>query len=273
MDIQIFMPYWGSEALPILSFLEKAKQAGYDGVEVLIPEEDEVFGNELKKGLEKFDLKLIGHQYLIPHKETPKQYGDRMEKLLSHLASFNPVLIDSHTGRDFFDFESNCKLIERAEEVGNAHNVPIMHETHRGRFNFSTVSTKPFFDKYPDLKITADFSHWVCVSESYLEDQPEVMKEAIKRAGHIHARVGHMEGPQVTHPGAPEWKEALEVHTTWWDTIIEHNKKQGKEYFTITTEFGTIPYLPTLPYTNQPVVSQWEVNVWMKDYLRERYNQ
>jgi hypothetical protein len=122
------------------------------------------------------------------------------------------------------------------------------------------------------MKITADFSHWVCVSETYLDDQPEILSEAINRTEHIHARVGYPEGPQVTHPGAPEWSEALSKHVTWWDAIISNLRNQKREFATITTEFGAIPYLPTLPFTNQPIVSQWEINLWMKEYLHKRYN-
>lgn len=270
MKLQFFCPYWGSEHLPILQFLEKIKAAGYDGAEIGIPD-DENFGKQLKEGLEKFDLKLIAQQHLPPTDESPERFKERMVKYLYYLAGFSPLFIVSHTGRDFYDFETNCGIIQAAETVAEETGVPVLHETHRARFSFSTFSTRPFFKHFPDMKITADFSHWVVVSETYLDDQPEILKEAIKRAAHIHARVGFPEGPQVTHPGAPEWEEALMKHVAWWDAIIQRNNAGGKEYFAITTEFGAIPYLPTLPFTNQPIVSQWDINLWMKDYLQKRY--
>jgi len=271
MKTLFFCPYWGSAHIPIGEFLQKIKAAGYDGVEMNIPF-DAAFGNELREGLARFGLKLIAQQHLPPMAETPESFRQRMVEYLRHLASFAPLFIDSHTGRDFYDFETNCRMIEAAEQVAQETGVPVLHETHRARFNFSTFSTKPFFEHYPDLQITADFSHWVCVSETYLDDQPEIMAEAVKRAGHIHARVGHTEGPQVTHPAAPEWQQALQKHTAWWDAIVERNAKLGKDFFTITPEFGAIPYLPTLPFTNQQVASQWDVNLWMKDFLDRRYN-
>ncbi len=270
MKIQIFCPYWGSEHLPIIEFLVKIKAAGYDGAEIGIPD-DKDFGEQLRKGLEKYDLKLIGHQHLPPVSETPESFEKRMVENLHRQASFHPVHIVSHTGRDFYDFETNCRIIDKAEAVAKETGIPVFHETHRARFSFSTFSIKPFFDHFPNMKITADFSHWVCVSETYLDDQPDIMEEAIKRSAHIHARIGHTEGPQVTHPGAPEWEEALSKHIVWWDAILARNKAAGKKEFNITVEFGAIPYLPTLPFTNQPVVSQWEVNLWMMEFLRERY--
>ncbi|XOV93902.1 MAG: sugar phosphate isomerase/epimerase family protein [Bacteroidota bacterium] len=270
MKIQFFCPYWGSEHLPVFQFLEKIKAAGYDGAEIGIPFEKD-FGMELREGLEKFDLKLVAQQHLPPSDESAESFERRMVEYLHYLAGFNPLFIVSHTGRDFYDFETNCGIIEAAENVANETGVTILHETHRARFSFSTFSAKPFFEHFPDMKITADFSHWVCVSETYLDDQPEIMQEAIRRTAHIHARVGYPEGPQVTHPGAPEWEEALKKHVAWWDAIIEQHKARGMKDFPITTEFGAIPYLPTLPFTNQPIVSQWEINTWMKEYLSKRY--
>ena len=98
------------------------------------------------------------------------------------------------------------------------------------------------------------------------------MSLAIGRTDHFHARVGHSQGPQVSDPRAPEWQEALECHLKWWDEIIAQHKQKGTAVFTITPEFGPMPYMPLLPYTMQPVSNQWEINNYMKDLLKSRYN-
>jgi hypothetical protein len=45
-----------------------------------------------------------------------------------------------------------------------------------------------------------------------LEDQQAVVEKAIRHTRHIHARVGHTQGPQVYEPSAPEYTKALEAH-------------------------------------------------------------
>ncbi len=60
------------------------------------------------------------------------------------------------------------------------------------------------------MKINADFSHWVCVTESYLENFQDELNEAIYRAEHIHARVGFTQGPQIPDPGLPAWQEPVQ---------------------------------------------------------------
>jgi hypothetical protein len=127
-----------------------------------------------------------------------------------------------------------------------------------------------YFDNIPELRITLDVSHWCNVSESLLSNQAETLKIAIERTDHVHARIGHPEGPQVSDPRAPEWKETLDAHLAWWDKIAEI-KKQKNEQLTILTEFGPPDYMPTEPYSRKPLANQWEINVYMKDLLRKRY--
>ena len=116
----------------------------------------------------------------------------------------------------------------------------------------------------------ADISHWCNVHESLLEDQTETVAMALERVEHLHARIGHQEGPQVNDPRAPEWENAVKAHLAWWDKVLER-KMQAGETMTILTEFGPPNYLPTLPYTQQPVADQWAINVYIMQMLRKRY--
>jgi len=102
-----------------------------------------------------------------------------------------------------------------------------------------------------------------------LDDQPEAVEKAILHAIHIHSRIGYTEGPQVMDPRAPEWSDIVEKHIGWWQRVVEKHAASGMPT-TITTEFGPFPYLQHLPYTNSPVYSQWEVNVYMMALLRKR---
>jgi hypothetical protein len=120
------------------------------------------------------------------------------------------------------------------------------------------------------MRLTADFSHWCNVSESLLEDQQDAVNLAIARTDHIHARIGWQEGPQINDPRAPEWKDIVEVHLGWWDRIVEAHRLSGQD-LTITPEFGPYPYMPTLPFTRQPVASQWDINEYMMNLLKKRY--
>ena len=135
------------------------------------------------------------------------------------------------------------------------------------------LRTSDFFEveKYPELKITFDVSHWCNVHESLLADQQSTLDMTLDRVEHIHARIGHPEGPQVNDPRAPEWENAVKAHLAWWDKVVERKKKNG-ERMTFLTEFGPPDYMPTMAYTRQPLANQWEINVYMMQLLRKRYS-
>jgi sugar phosphate isomerase/epimerase len=251
--------------------IQKIKDAGYQGVEMAY-----ISGVhnpvEIRNLVDQYDLKLIVAQ-VFAHGSNFESYSRDFDRYLTEIADLNPLYIISHTGRDYYSFEQNSKLVEQAQALGEKLSVEIIHETHRGRFLFHGPTSLPYLEKYPNLKLNADFSHWCVVSESLLENQEDCLDLAIARTEHIHARVGYDQGPQVNDPRAPEWKETFERHLSWWDRIIEHHKNVNRQYFNITPEFGPAPYLPSAPYTQEPLANQWELNLFMKDFLDKRYNQ
>ncbi|WP_315814817.1 hypothetical protein [Paraflavitalea speifideaquila] len=135
---------------------------------------------------------------------------------------------------------------------------------------YSAPASLHYLQGNPDLRLTLDISHWCNVSESLLEDQPATVELAISRTDHVHSRVGHAQGPQVSDPRAPEWKSAVEAHFSWWDKIVALKKEQGKT-LTMLTEFGPPTYMPTVPFTNQPIADQWAINVHMMQAWKKRY--
>jgi len=216
-DLEFFNTDWG-RTVSWDAFCERTKAAGYDGIEIWFPSGEES-QNKLKAALKKHDLKvgfLNGTNKSIPFEESLQQYIDHFKTLLS----WNPTYINCHTGNDFFTMEQNKSFIDAANKIAKESGTPIYHETHRGRFSFSLPDTENYMTAIPDLKLTLDISHWMVVHESLLEKQDENLKEVINRSHHIHARVGHAEGPQVNDPEAPEWKRALDRHMDIWEKII-----------------------------------------------------
>ncbi|MES2731856.1 MAG: sugar phosphate isomerase/epimerase [Bacteroidota bacterium] len=272
MILKFFCPRWGSEQLSWDVFLQQVKDAGYDGVEYGIPNETPI--SELDYVWEKFEkygLEVIGQHYGTYDAHFPLHH-DRYAAWLEKVRPYPMLRIDSQTGKDFFTFEQNKALIDLASEFTKSTGTDLFHETHRNKFPFAAHITHMYLQQIPELKITLDASHWVCVAESYLEDQAEAMALAISRTEHIHARVGYPEGPQIPDPRVPEWQEAVQVHMAWWDQVVARKRSEGSNaLLTITPEFGPAPYMIALPFTRQPITSQWEVNAYMMNLLKARY--
>src|SRR5690606_5990217 len=128
-----------------------------------------------------------------------------------------PLYINCHSGRDFYSIDQNLPFIRHTGNLSTANGVPVYHETHRGRMLFAAHVTRQYLEREPSLHLTLDISHWCNVHESMLENQDEAVRLALSRTGHIHARIGHPEGPQVNDPRAPEWETIVKKHLEWWD--------------------------------------------------------
>ncbi|SDS34559.1 hypothetical protein SAMN05216490_0986 [Mucilaginibacter mallensis] len=271
MELKFFCPRWGCENIKPEEFFKLAKLQGYDGIEYAIQSNlpssiiDEIFNIAAKE-----DMLLIAQHYDTNEADYHKHY-DAYNAWLWKMNGYKPFIINSQTGKDFFTFEENTALINAAKKFSQDTGIKVYHETHRNKFSFAAHITKEYLQKMPDLRITLDASHWVCVAESFLEDQQGAMQLAIERTEHIHARVGYEEGPQVPDPRVPEWQYALNRHLNWWDKVAERKKLEGA-VLTITPEFGPFPYMVSLPFTQQPITNQWEVNAYMMQLLKERYS-
>jgi sugar phosphate isomerase/epimerase len=265
MNIKYYCPVWGMSHLPLASALKKIKDAGYSGAEIALdPDLKDVTG--VKQIFSDNGLDLL---ILLPYPKTgtPANLLSAYLSKLDALLKLNPVMINSHTGKDYFTLKQNLEFIMGADKLSKAYGIMVAHETHRGRFAYSVALTANYIDVFPDLKLTADFSHWCVVSESLLEDQQEILDKIIPHCIYIHARVGYAQGPQVLNPGAPEYENELQQHTKWWQQIIDHQRSAQKTELIITPEFGPPPYMQALPFTDDVVADQFELNLFMKYYL------
>lgn len=254
---------------PLEVFLERVKTSGFEATEIYLGSLRESPA-EIARLHSEYGLQLIGQ--ILTQGQTHREHMQSLETQFEFAAQCNPVFINSHTGRDIFPLEENVEIFARLVHLSQNSGIPILVETHRGRPTYSAIETRKYLEAVPGLRLTADFSHWMVVHESGLDDQRENIELATARADYIHARVGYAEGPQIPDPRAPEWKHAVDRHLQLWQGIIDQHNSNGKETLYITPEFGPPSYMHTAPFTNQPVGDVWEQNVYMKELLASQLN-
>lgn len=271
--LKILATNWGY-AGTMDEFCARVKKEGYDGVEVWWSA-DKNETDTLFRALKKYGLSvgfLCGGSSADPaiHFSEFKTAIEAATSQTDQGISQRPLYINCHSGRDFFDASDNQKFIDLTNSISEKTGILICHETHRSRMLFAAHIARGFIQRNPALRLTLDISHWCNVHESLLQNQKETVDLALSRTRHIHARVGHPEGPQVNDPRAPEWQDTVNAHFAWWDAVVAAHRKSGTP-LTILTEFGPADYMPTLPYTREPVANQWDINVYMMQVLRKRY--
>jgi sugar phosphate isomerase/epimerase len=268
-ELMIMATNWGFPG-SLDEYCEKAKKEGYDGIEIWWPLEKEK-QDELFTALKNHGL-AVGFLCAGSDSNYEKHF-DQFVKMIDAAATQRiqkPLYINCHSGRDHFSFEQNKRFIDHTLTLARENELIICHETHRSRILYAAPVARQFIEKIPGLRLTLDISHWCNVHESLLQDQAETVELALTRVDHIHARIGHPEGPQVNDPRAPEWEPALKAHFGWWDKVVEQKRKNGQR-LTILTEFGPPDYMPALPYTRQPLADQWAINAHILQLLRKRY--
>ncbi|RKL00754.1 hypothetical protein BFJ68_g12620 [Fusarium oxysporum] len=122
----------------------------------------------------------------------------------------------------------------------------VSHETHRNRSLFTPYAAKYILPKVPELRVTADISHWVVVCERLLdlgEEDREILDLLIPRVTHIHARIGTTQSSQCPEPEDPVFKEEREFFERLWLRIVKARSKDSG-LITFVPEYGPYPYHP-----------------------------
>lgn len=265
MELKFIYPRWGSADVNWKTFLSKVKENGYSGVEIDLPI-DKQKKTEILLMLKDFELEFVGQHWETNYANFDK-HKEHFKRHLYNLAEATPLLVNSHTGMDFFTFAQNAELLEIAKTIEEETNVVITHETHRSRFAFAAHVCLKYLKEFPFLKLTSDLSHWCCVAETLLDNQEKAVLKAIDHTYHIHARVGSSQSPQVIDPRDPIYSEELNQFKKWWLLMIREAKIKKRNFISITTEYGPFPYSLYQPNTKIPLMSQWEINQFVKSEL------
>lgn len=231
------------------------KNAGYDGVEHVTANVAD--RPEFNRLLKEHNFQLIAQVLTIGN--TVDEHFTSFKTLIEEALLFDPILINSHSGRDSWTAEEKKHFFSLALDFEKSLPIPVAHETHRGRTTYNPWGTRDLLTTFPELKLCCDFSHWVCVCERLLQTELDIIKLAAERCFHLHARVGYEQGPQVPDPRAPEYAVHLQAHEDWWDIIWQAQQTAGQQITTLTPEFGPPPYHHALPFTAEPVSDVWDI--------------
>lgn len=267
MKIRFCKSRWEMGQAPFEAYAARVAADGFEGAEVflLMEQEDE---EEIRRALAVHGLFLVAQ--VITQGGTPEEHRRSLVAQLERAAACGARLVNAHTGSDFFAFQDNVELFKAGAEHAGRLGLKLVQETHRGRALYNLPDTLRYLEALPELRLTADISHFMCVHESELRGQGVMLAEVARRCDHVHARVGFPEGPQVGHPLAPEWAGLLEHYLEFWKLVVNERRAAGAAELTVTPEAGPPPYMPVLPFTGQPVADAWTVNREMKAWLQGR---
>ncbi|KAJ5105961.1 hypothetical protein NUU61_003308 [Penicillium alfredii] len=264
MRITRFRTVWGIESGPNLNswaqWFPDLKKQGYSGVEVdlalLDPNSDYQRLREIcdEVGLEIGVLVFSSWpQYAAPRPVGLKaeHHLQRYREQLQLIRPLRPATINFHSGEDAWDIDESIKFYRGTIQVDKELGVSgrVFHETHRNRSLFTPYATQRIVEAVPQLRITADFSHWMVACERLLdigEGDRAMMDAIIPHVSHIHARIGTTQASQCPEPTNPAFEQERLCFERLWTKILQQQVEQNGPEASIVfvPEYGPFPYHP-----------------------------
>ena len=272
MKLKLVRHLWGvDQSQGLQHYLPRWREVGYEALEssIRFVSDRPSFLRFLKENKFQWVPQVFSHDF-VPGGSV-REHLDSLHTQIEECLDHKPLFFNAHSGYDNWCFAEAEDFYGQTLALEKQIGIPIAHETHRLRYFSTPWQTRNILKQFPDLRLTCDFSHWVCVCERLLPDMGETIALAARHCHHVHARVGYEEGPQVPDPSAPEYATHLNAHESWWEIIWQAQQSRGMAVSTLVPEFGPPPYLHTLPHTNAPVADLANVCDWMAHRQAKRF--
>jgi len=274
MQLKRFKTMWGCESDFETACIEAIK-AGFDGIEGSAPV-DAAERAEWKVCLEKHGLLYIaeavtGGDYVPRRDLGVEEHLEDLEAICERSAELEPLFVTCIGGLDAWSEEESLRFFTGGMQLAAMFGLEISFETHRSRSLFNPWVTRRIVELLPAINLTADISHWCVVCERQMDTEMQTIEAIAPHVRHIHARIGYDQGPQVPHPAASEYADALHVHQRIWERFWDAQRASGCAVSTMTPEFGPDGYLHTIPFILAPVADLWEINRWMSGTERKHF--
>lgn len=274
MRLELFRSLWGWQG-DWARCAAELREIGCVGVEARLPT-DPYARRALRQNLRQESLEYIAVVFtggdVVPRQDwTLQHHWDRLSLSLDAALEVGARFINVLPGNDRWPLAKQVEFFGRAQELSEQAGLLCSFEIHRATSLYSPWVTLEVIAQLPQLRFTADISHWVVVCERLLDDPADDLTPFIERVHHVQARVGYDQGPQVPHPAAPEYARQLAFHQRLWERIWAAQQARGYGITTLTPEFGPDGYTHLLPFTQAPVADVWSLNQWMARIEAEHF--
>lgn len=200
--------------VPLPQALEDACSEGFEFFEVGL-REDRL--SQTKDLLNRFPLTLIAQGWATSAKEAAI--------FLQRAANFNAIALNMHLGHAYMTTSEAVDLVGDVQRQADAHGIPLLLETHRGRLTQDLFRTTELLTRLPKTVITLDASHYIVAGETFggSEDLFHAhVAPLLARTALIHGRISNGQSIQVSSEDAfaltsviqSLWQKAMQLWLT-----------------------------------------------------------
>src|SRR5580704_10807898 len=247
---------------PLQTQLAMIRDAGFDGAGVRFI--DPVFATEVTDFLR-------GHGMIWQAQCYPTDVDD-LKPVLELVARLGADHVNLQPNVRPYTIEECLPLLEGWRRLADEAGTAVHIETHRDRMTTDLFFTLHLLDRFPDLRFTADLSHYVVGREFAWPVTPEnhaMIHRILDNSWGLHGRVASREQIQV-QLDFPQHQDWVGLFMDWWDYGIRSWRKRAgpDETFTFLCEFGPPPYAIT-GADGYELSDRWQEAVQMMGMIRD----
>ena len=256
-----------------------------DGIELSL---DEKLGKIIAAGFDGVSSEWVDRKHARHVADVIKSHGMVAEGVCfpKTVDELKPVLeIAAETGLQHLNLQPNARprtlkecvpIIEGWTKLAEQVNFPVYIETHRDRMTTDLYFTLDLLDRFPDMKLLADLSHFFVgreFSEPVSEENHRLIERILDNAWAMHGRVASREQVQVEIQ-FPQHKKNVELFKRWWRYGIQSWRKRAgtDQKFAFTCELGPQPYAISGP-NGKDLSDRWADSLVLRELVKQLWTQ
>jgi hypothetical protein len=241
--------------------LRMIRDAGFDGAGVRFFDLD--YAREVTDFLRAHGMSWQAQCY-------PRTVDD-LRPILAHVQELGADHVNLQPDVRPYTIEECVPLIEGWLALGAAAGIPVHIETHRDRMTTDLLFTLHLLDRFPELRLTGDVSHYLLEREFAWPVSAEnhaLIHRILDQCWGLHGRVASREQIQVQIL-FPQHREWVELFMGWWDYAFRSWRRRAGPDATLTflCELGPPEYAMTGP-DGYELSDRWAEALVMKERIR-----
>lgn len=255
----------GQPELPLLTQLNMIKDAGFDGVGIRFLDPSYVA---------EATCFLRDHGMIWQAQCYPRTI-DELKPVLDMVARFGADHVNLQPDIRPRRLEQCVPLLEGWRRLGREASVDVNIETHRDRMTTDLFFMLDLLDSFPDLRLTADLSHYLVGREFAWpvgEENHRLIHRILDNAWAIHGRIASREQIQIQIE-FPQHRGWVDLFLAWWEHAFHSWCKRSAPDDTLTflCELGPSPYAIT-GSDGRELSDRWSEACLLKDWVRSLWS-
>jgi hypothetical protein len=241
--------------------LEMIRAAGFDGCGVRFADRD--YARTVTGFLREHGMSWQAQCY-------PRTV-DELKPIIEHVQELGADHINLQADVRPYRLEDCVPYIEGWHRLASDAGIVLHIETHRDRMTTDLFFTLHLLDRFPDLRFTADLSHYLVGREFAWPVDAEnhaLMHRILDSSWAFHGRVASREQVQIQTSFAHH-RQWVDLFMGWWEYGFRSWQRRAGPDATLTflCELGPTPYAIT-GADGYELSDRWQESIAMKDEVR-----